>query len=349
MTAITRAIHTIPRTFAVSGIYGIQLTRTKRYYVGSSVDLRERLGIHCRQLATGTHHAHKLQYAWLKYGPERFVFHLLERVGRKTLLVEREQYWLDKLSAFSAGFNTRPRAEANYDMVWSDDQNQRRREANTKAWCDPQLRKALSDRFKGQHRGEWTEASRRQAGEAGKRAHTRNPERAQRFGKATREAWSDPAQRRARVEAISRGIRQPEAYAARLKQLEAARRSPNWLAGVRRSGAKRRGVTAPPGKMAHRCARLYAKGLSTREVAAKLGISHKTVAADLRKLGVTIEKRYAKGSRSGTAKLTEAKVRRIRAALAAGQPVSVLADRYGVSTTTVSNIRTGKIWGHVKL
>jgi hypothetical protein len=40
-----------------------------------------------------------LQNAWNKYGEDNFYFSVLELVPDKDKLIEREQYWIDKLNA----------------------------------------------------------------------------------------------------------------------------------------------------------------------------------------------------------------------------------------------------------
>lgn len=57
--------------------------------------------------------------------------------------------------------------------------------------------------------------------------------------------------------------------------------------------------------------------------------------------------RHARGSRSGTSKLTECQVVEIRARCAAGELHRVLAAEYGVSRVAITNIATRKTWRHV--
>jgi len=55
-----------------------------------------------------------------------------------------------------------------------------------------------------------------------------------------------------------------------------------------------------------------------------------------------------RGERSGRAKLTEKKVHDIRKRLANGETKRSISSKYGVTTTTINQISTGKIWGHLK-
>lgn len=55
----------------------------------------------------------------------------------------------------------------------------------------------------------------------------------------------------------------------------------------------------------------------------------------------------ARGSENRNAKLNEAQVREIRAAIAQGHDVRELGSRYGVSTHTIIDIRRSRSWKHV--
>ena len=57
--------------------------------------------------------------------------------------------------------------------------------------------------------------------------------------------------------------------------------------------------------------------------------------------------RHARGSRSGTSKLSEREVAEIRDRCAAGELHRVVAADYGVSRVTITNIVGGKTWRHV--
>ncbi len=57
--------------------------------------------------------------------------------------------------------------------------------------------------------------------------------------------------------------------------------------------------------------------------------------------------RRARGSRGGTAKLTEPIVATIRRRLEAGEPCTALAREFGVSASTVEHIKHRTVWQHV--
>lgn len=78
-------------------IYKIINLKNDKCYIGSAVDFRTRKTRHLSQLKCGTHHSIHLQRAYEKYGKESFEFIILENVNDITKLIEREQFWLDKL------------------------------------------------------------------------------------------------------------------------------------------------------------------------------------------------------------------------------------------------------------
>lgn len=53
------------------------------------------------------------------------------------------------------------------------------------------------------------------------------------------------------------------------------------------------------------------------------------------------------GSKNPSAKLCEKVVLDIRAAIKSGEMGKSVAARYGVSSTTISEIKSGKVWGHI--
>jgi group I intron endonuclease len=83
-----------------SGIYNIVNTKSTKYYVGSTIDLRQRWNEHRSQLSKGVHHNKYLQRAWDKDGYDAFVFVVVEYVAKNKLIVV-EQSYLD--AAFSSG------------------------------------------------------------------------------------------------------------------------------------------------------------------------------------------------------------------------------------------------------
>lgn len=80
-----------------SGIYKIVNNVNGHIYIGSAVDLDGRKRTHLNRLRGNYHHSKIMQRAWLKYGEVNFSFLLIELCD-KDKLIEREQYWIDKLN-----------------------------------------------------------------------------------------------------------------------------------------------------------------------------------------------------------------------------------------------------------
>ena len=66
-------------------------------YIGSSVNIKSRWKGHVHDLCQGVHGNSYLQRAWNKYGEGAFSFCVLEQVKDGENLLEREQYWLDRM------------------------------------------------------------------------------------------------------------------------------------------------------------------------------------------------------------------------------------------------------------
>ncbi len=85
-------------------VYHIRNVVTGRYYVGSTVSLRQRQMDHFSYLRRGKHHSRKLQRAFDKYGESTFVFKSLEQCSIE-IRDQIEQKWMDQLHAYDIGFN----------------------------------------------------------------------------------------------------------------------------------------------------------------------------------------------------------------------------------------------------
>lgn len=87
-----------------SGIYCITNTATAMQYVGSAVDLDGRFKRHIRQMKAGTHPNKFLLMDYERHGEQSFKFEVLELCS-DTVLLEREQHWIDQLGAAVTGYN----------------------------------------------------------------------------------------------------------------------------------------------------------------------------------------------------------------------------------------------------
>jgi group I intron endonuclease len=97
-----------------AGVFQIKNTVNDKVLLGSSLNLEGPLNSHRFKLTIGQHRNKELQKEWNEYGPDKFVFEILEVVKVKddpnfnlndelTLL---EQIWLEKLQPFGErGYN----------------------------------------------------------------------------------------------------------------------------------------------------------------------------------------------------------------------------------------------------
>lgn len=83
----------------MKGIYSILCIATGERYIGQAKDLKRRLREHKCKLEKAKHPNYKLQNLWGKYGPNLFVFTVLEvlpTICPTEWLTVREQYWMDQ-------------------------------------------------------------------------------------------------------------------------------------------------------------------------------------------------------------------------------------------------------------
>jgi group I intron endonuclease len=109
-----------------SGIYCLINMVNMKCYVGSSLDIKERVRHHFSYLLGVGHHSQILQRAFNKYGIESFQWGVLEYVDGPELIA-REQYWIDKVGDYNiCKFAGSPRG---VKMKLSDAEIERRRKA----------------------------------------------------------------------------------------------------------------------------------------------------------------------------------------------------------------------------
>lgn len=119
-----------PKIPATGGIYRIICTLTEKIYVGSAVNLSERLHHHFSHLRLNNHKNPKLQRAWNKYGEDAFTFEILELVLIPEMLTAREQYWFSKLNPFGKrGYNIARVAGSNLGGTHTPETREKLRQA----------------------------------------------------------------------------------------------------------------------------------------------------------------------------------------------------------------------------
>lgn len=106
-----------------SGIYSIINIINNKMYIGSTINFSNRWSRHRYNLNNTNHSNSHLRSSWLKYGPENFIFSVIEYVEDITQLELREQFWMDK---FKPEYNKRLIAENNLGIKLTDEQRQNR-------------------------------------------------------------------------------------------------------------------------------------------------------------------------------------------------------------------------------
>lgn len=92
----------------ISGIYKITNKVNKKFYIGSSKDLKDRWSDHRKELRHNYHGNPHLQSSWNKYGEESFIFEILEECeSNDEILFQTEQKWLDETKCYDKkiGYN----------------------------------------------------------------------------------------------------------------------------------------------------------------------------------------------------------------------------------------------------
>jgi len=91
--------NSVSHDYSVSGIYLIYNTKSKKSYIGSAINIYNRIFgsssySHLKSLSKNRHSNKHLQSAYNKYGVSVFTFRILEICDKEKLL-EREQFYLD--------------------------------------------------------------------------------------------------------------------------------------------------------------------------------------------------------------------------------------------------------------
>ena len=88
-------------------IYKIVNKINNKIYIGQTIEFRKRMSHHYAALSKNRHCSLYLQNSFNKHSAENFKFIVIEIVELETLLIEREQYWLDLLTPYKVeiGYN----------------------------------------------------------------------------------------------------------------------------------------------------------------------------------------------------------------------------------------------------
>jgi len=133
------------------GIYCIKNIESRKVYVGSSVDIKDRLSRHRYQLRKGKHHNIHLQRSWNKYGKDNFEFYVLEEC-KESKLIDRENYYIKKYKSTNKHYG--------YNMVSADrriisnETRKRMSEAQKGKKYSDEYKKKMSEKLKGRKMSE---------------------------------------------------------------------------------------------------------------------------------------------------------------------------------------------------
>ena len=102
----------MPSNHSTSGIYAIRHLASGKMYIGSAVNIFKRWGEHRRALTGGEHHSRYLARAWMRYGPDAFVWEILQLIENPADLIRVEQEYLDRFGTWQRmlGYNISPTA-----------------------------------------------------------------------------------------------------------------------------------------------------------------------------------------------------------------------------------------------
>ena len=113
-------------TINTKGVYRIYNKVNGKFYIGSSLNVPNRITVHFSLLRNNRHYNKKLQNAWNKYGEENFDYEVLRMVKDISEINQYEQTYIDKLKP---EYNILPKAYTTLGYKMTEEQrinNQKR-------------------------------------------------------------------------------------------------------------------------------------------------------------------------------------------------------------------------------
>lgn len=86
-------------------IYSITNIETNKKYIGSTVNLKNRIKKHREELNNNRHHSKHLQNSYNIYGKDKFLVHVEETIECKEDLKLREKYYIELYDSLNNGYN----------------------------------------------------------------------------------------------------------------------------------------------------------------------------------------------------------------------------------------------------
>jgi hypothetical protein len=115
----------------IVGIYKITNLKNNKVYVGSAVNIKNRIKTHKSLLKNNKHFNNHLQSSYLKYGTDYFRYDIIETTTL-TEMLDREVYWITSLKANNPkyGYNKRLIVNSNLGIKLSDETKKKLRESH---------------------------------------------------------------------------------------------------------------------------------------------------------------------------------------------------------------------------
>lgn len=131
----------------IIGVYKISCSINSKIYIGSSINIYKRWFNHRYELNNNKHHTKHLQNAWNKYGKDYFTFEIVEKIEDISILIGREQYWMDHYKSYDPvyGFNSNSKAEGNHTRKWTEKQREKYSKSRKGKPASEALQKALNN------------------------------------------------------------------------------------------------------------------------------------------------------------------------------------------------------------
>jgi len=126
----------------LSGVYAITNTVNGKLYIGSAINIQNRLQGHRHALKANRHHSQKLQRAWAKYGEAAFVFKPLMMCAPDMVLFY-EQLFLDYFQTVDHGYNVLRTAGSRRGMKHSEETKAKLRAAHLGKIMSPESREKM--------------------------------------------------------------------------------------------------------------------------------------------------------------------------------------------------------------
>ena len=135
----------------ITGIYGIYNFISHKWYIGQSINIKDRWSRHIRSLNNGKS-SNKLQRAWNKYGEENFEFMIIEECLKEQLNA-RETFWFEYYDSIRNGYNTTSDPENKNGYKHSEETKKKISECKRGLKHSKETREKISENNKGKRSG----------------------------------------------------------------------------------------------------------------------------------------------------------------------------------------------------